>query len=114
MGQLVDGTDDHGQNKPEKVFYERNVPNIEDTECACGEGEETVRHILTELAQFGEMSRTLWADEVREAKYNWNDLRTILTTPTYLKKAAGFMQKRGLLEVILHTLVRKRCATNKD
>ena len=57
-------------------LYERNVPSIEDTECACGEGEESVRHILTECSQFGVMRRTLWADEVRKARYNWIDLRT--------------------------------------
>ena len=79
-----------------KFLYERTVPSIEDTECACGEVEETVRHILTECT-FEEMRRTLWADEVRKARYNWIDLRTILTIPAYLKKAAGFMQKTRLL-----------------
>ena len=32
-----------------KFLYERNVPDIGDTVCACGEGEETVRHVLTEF-----------------------------------------------------------------
>ena len=80
-----------------KFLYERNVPGIEDTECACGEGEETVRHVLTECSQFAEMRRTFWADEVKNARYNWIDLCTILSTPVYLKKAAGFMQKTGLI-----------------
>ena len=80
-----------------KFLYKRHVPSIEDTECACGEGEETVRHILTECSQFSEMRRTLWAEEVRKAGCDWIDLYTILTTPAYLKKAAGFMQKTGLL-----------------
>lgn len=66
-------------------------------DCAWGGGEETVRHILTECSQFGEVRRTLWADEARNARYNWIDLRTILTTPACLKKAAGFTQKTGLL-----------------
>lgn len=80
-----------------KFLYERNVPDIDNTECACGEGEKTVRHVLTECSQFREMRRTIWADEVRKARYNYIDLRTILTTPAYLKKAAEFMQKTGLL-----------------
>lgn len=42
-----------------KFLYERNVSSIEDTECACREGKESVRQILTEYSQFGEMRRTL-------------------------------------------------------
>ena len=42
-----------------KFLYERNVFSIEDTECACREGKELVRQILTECSQFGEMKRTL-------------------------------------------------------
>ena len=80
-----------------KFLYERNVPDIEDTECACGEGEETLRHVLTECSQFSELRRIIWADEVKKARYNWIDLRSILTTPAHLKKAAEFMQKTGLL-----------------
>lgn len=80
-----------------KFLYERNVPDIEDTECACGEGEETVRHVLTECSQFSELRKIMWADEVRKARFNWIDLRSILTTPAFLKKAAEFMQKTGLL-----------------
>lgn len=54
-----------------KMFlYERNVSDIDDTECACGEGEETVRHVLAECSLFGELRRTTWADEVRRARYN--------------------------------------------
>ena len=80
-----------------KFLYERNVPDIEDTECACGEGEETVRHVLTECSQFSELKRIIWADKVKKAWYNWIDLRPTLTTPAYLKKATEFMQKTGLL-----------------
>ena len=65
--------------------------------CGCRRGEETVRHILTECPQFKEMRRTIWAQEVRKARFNWIDLRTILTTPAYVKKAALFMQKTDFL-----------------
>lgn len=71
-----------------KILYVRKVPDVDDTECKCGEGEETVRHVLTECSQFGGLRRMAWADEVRKARYNWIDLHTILTTPAYLKKAA--------------------------
>lgn len=43
-----------------KFLYERNVSDIDDTECACGEGEETVSHVLAECSQFGELRRTTW------------------------------------------------------
>ena len=39
----------------------------------------------------------MWACEVRKAKFNWIDLRMILTTPAYIKKAALSMQKTDLL-----------------
>ena len=42
------------------------------------------------------MRRTIWADEVRKASCNWIDVRIILTTPAYLKKTEGLMQKTGL------------------
>ena len=80
-----------------KFLYERKVPNVEDARCGCRRGEETVRHVLTECPRFKEMRRTMWAREVRKARLNWIDLRTILTTPAYVKKAALFMQKTDLL-----------------
>ena len=52
-----------------KFLYERNVPDIDDTKCACGEGEETVWHVLAEWSHSGELRRTTWADEVRRARY---------------------------------------------
>ena len=41
----------------------------------------------------------MWARAVRKARLNWIDLRTILTTPAYVKKATLFMQKTGNFEV---------------
>lgn len=86
-----------GKIGPRKFFYEKNVPDISDTECAYGEGEETVRHMLSECSQFSEWRKITWADEVEKARYNWIDLRSILTTLAYLKKAVKFMQKTSLL-----------------
>ena len=80
-----------------KFLYERKVPGVEDARCGCKRGEETVRHVLTEGPRFKEMRRTLWAREVRKARLNWIDLRTILVNPIYAKKAALFMQKIDLL-----------------
>ncbi len=74
-----------------KFLYERNVPNIEDTEYACREGGETVRHVLTECSQFSKLRKIIWADKVRKARFNWIDLHSILTTPIFLKKVAEFM-----------------------
>ena len=42
-----------------RFFYERNVQSVEGTDSACGEGEDTVRQILTECSQFGEMRTPL-------------------------------------------------------
>ena len=34
-----------------KFLYKGNVPDIKNTKCAYGEGEETVRHVLTKCLQ---------------------------------------------------------------
>ena len=81
----------------QKFLHERNVPEVKDARCGCRRGKETVRHVLTECTRFKEMRRTIWAHEVREARLNWIDLCTILTTPAYVKKAALLMQKTDLL-----------------
>ena len=80
-----------------RFLYERKEPGVEIGRCGCKRGEETVRHVLTEGPRFKEMRRTLWAREVRKARLNWIDLRTILVTPIYAKKTALFMQKTDLL-----------------
>lgn len=53
-----------------KFLYERNVPDIKDTKCACGEGGETVRDVLIECSQFSELRKIMWADEAKKAKFN--------------------------------------------
>ncbi len=73
------------------------MPELKDARCGCRRGEETVRHLLTEYTRFKEIRRTIWANEVRKARFNWIDRRTILSTPAYVKKAALFMQKTDLL-----------------
>ena len=80
-----------------KFLHERNVPEVKDARRGCKRGEETVRHVLTECTRFKKMRRTMWARKVRKARLNWIDLRTIFTTPAYVKKAALFMQKTNLL-----------------
>ena len=80
-----------------RFLHERNVPEVKDERCGCRRGEETVRHVLTECTRYKEMRRSMWAREVRKARLNWIHLRTILTTPAYVKKTALFMQKTDLL-----------------
>lgn len=80
-----------------KFLYERNIRDIEDTEYASGKGEETVRHVLTEYSKFSKLRKIMWAVEVKKARYNWIDFRSILTVPALSKKEAEFMQKTGLL-----------------
>ena len=55
-----------------KFLYERKVPDVRDSRCGCRRGEETVRHVLTdvltECPRFKEMRKTMWAREVRKAR----------------------------------------------
>ncbi len=80
-----------------KFLHERNLPEVKDARCGCKRGEEIVRHVLTECIRFKERRRTIWAREVGKAKLNWINLRTIRTTPAYVKEATLFMQKTDLL-----------------
>lgn len=86
MDQLVNVEDE--QDRPVKFSLRaKNIPDIDDTERARGEGEEIMRHVLTECSQFRELRRTMWADEVRKARYHWIDLRTILTNTGLQKES---------------------------
>lgn len=67
-----------------KFLCEREVPDLREMRCGCGRGEETMRHILTECPRFKEMRNTMWEREVKKARLNWIDLRTILTTSAYV------------------------------
>ncbi len=80
-----------------KFLLERNMPEVKNARFGCKRREETVRHLLTECTCFKEIRRTIWALKVRKARLKWIHLRTILTTPAYVKKAALFMQKTDLL-----------------
>ena len=97
VGELIDIPNETGKIGLRKFLHERKMPEVKDARCGCRRGEETVRHVLTECRRFKEMKRTMWARDVRKARLNWIDLRTILTTPAYVKKAALFMQKTDLL-----------------
>lgn len=93
MGELPDDSNEDGKNWTSKIPARAQGTGGG----RCKRGEETVGHVLTECPQFKEMRKTMWANEVRKARLNWIDLRTILTTPIYVKKAALFMQKTDLL-----------------
>lgn len=53
-----------------KFFYKQKILDIGNTECAYGEKEETVRHLLIKCWQFSKLRKIIWADEVRKTRFN--------------------------------------------
>ena len=81
-----------------KFLYERRVPGVEDKGCdLCGQGEQTVHHILSTCRKFRAERESTWKEE--EKGYAWRNITTksMLTSPQYARKAAIFMKNTGLL-----------------
>ncbi|EDN04466.1 predicted protein [Histoplasma mississippiense (nom. inval.)] len=78
-----------------QFLYERKVPEITDTLCECGGGNQTVRHVLLACPRFNNLRAETW--ENGEGRRDRFDLKEILTTPKLAKKAARFMILTRLL-----------------
>ncbi|EDN04892.1 predicted protein [Histoplasma mississippiense (nom. inval.)] len=78
-----------------QFLYERKVPEITDTLCECGGGNQTVRHVLLACPRFNNLRTETW--ENGEGRGERLDLKEILTTPKLAKKAARFMILTRLL-----------------
>jgi hypothetical protein len=73
-------------------LYKRKIPGIDDGECQCRHGAQTVTHILLSCPRFKE-ERNAWKKE--EA---WSsDARKILSDRRYATRAAKFMLETKLL-----------------
>ncbi|EDN05278.1 predicted protein [Histoplasma mississippiense (nom. inval.)] len=78
-----------------QFLYERKVPDITDTLCECGNGNQTVRHVLLACPRFNSLRAATWKDG--DGRRERLDLREILTKPKLAKKAARFMILTRLL-----------------
>jgi hypothetical protein len=73
-------------------LYKRNIPGIDDGECQCQHGAQTVTHILLSCPRFKE-ERNAWKKEGA-----WSsDVRKILSDGKYAARAAKFMLETRLL-----------------
>ena len=73
-------------------LYRRGVPEVEDGECQCQQGEQTVQHVMLSCSRFRAARNTLWTDGT------WTtDLRQILSKERYAARAARFMLETKLL-----------------
>lgn len=79
-----------------QFLYTRGVPEIDDDQCGCGMGSQTVEHVLLRCIWFREARRRAWRDDDgRERRFA--DTRDILNRPAHAKSAAKFMVQTGLL-----------------
>jgi len=89
------------QMRTEKIglrqfLYQRHVPGVEDGQCECGRGSQTVRHVLLACPRHTVLRRRIWG-EVPGRRIEGKDLKEILNTPAQATKAAKFMILTRLL-----------------
>nr|KMM69769.1 hypothetical protein CPAG_06083 [Coccidioides posadasii RMSCC 3488] len=86
-------TDAHRQDR---AIYQRGVPNITDSDCSCGRGSQTLRHVLFVCPRFTQLREDLFGRVVGGPEGE-GDPRKILTMPKLSIKAAKFMINTRLL-----------------
>lgn len=72
-------------------LWRRRVPEFDDPGCECGEGRQTVGHILMRCRKYRDLRREEFGDTRRM------DLRAILNEPKLAAKAIRFMEQTHLL-----------------
>ena len=78
-------------------LFKRKVKDIYSPKCPCGQGDQTVEHVLFACRRHREQRKGVWSRERGRARYGELRLKTILTEPVSLKKAAIFMKETGLI-----------------
>jgi hypothetical protein len=81
-------------------LHSRNVPDIEDNRCGCGQGPQTVAHVLLNCRRYTQLRNELWIEddkEGRKKRISTTSLKEILNTPRYATKAAKLVKATGLL-----------------
>jgi hypothetical protein len=81
-------------------LHSRNVPDIEDERCGCGQSPQTIAHVLLSCRQYTQLREALWWEEDedgRKKRITKTNLREILSTPAYAMKAAKILKATGLL-----------------
>jgi hypothetical protein len=78
------------------LLYQRRIPGIDTERCQCRQGPQTVAHILFTCRKFARLGKELWKEERKRPMWGDLYLKTVLTTPFSLKKAAIFMKETGL------------------
>jgi ribonuclease HI len=81
-------------------LHSRNVPDIEDGRCGCGQSPQTVAHILLSCRRYTQLREAMWREEDKNGRMKRitrTNLRDILNTLAYANKAAKFLMATGLL-----------------
>ena len=85
------------QMRTEKIglrdfLYQRGVPEITDPQCVCGEGRQTVMHVLMRCRRFKDLRR-----QELSGIPGRSDLRAILNERKAATKAINFMEQTQIL-----------------
>jgi hypothetical protein len=72
-------------------LWKRRVPEVDDLGCDCGEGRQTVDHVLLRCRTYNDIRRRVFG---REGQI---DLRATLNEPKLVTKAIRFMEQTRLL-----------------
>jgi len=81
-----------------RVFlFRRKVLDTETERCQCRQAPQTVEHILFTCRKYANLRRNMWKEERKRKTWGELSLKTVLTNPHSLKKAATFMKETGLI-----------------
>jgi hypothetical protein len=78
-----------------QFLFRWKVPDVMSAECECGEGNQTVWHVLLACSLFKDLRVEIWG-EGRTGKGGM-DLKEVLNTPKLARKAASFIIRTRLL-----------------
>jgi hypothetical protein len=74
------------------LLYQRGVPEITDPYCVCGEGRQTVMHVLTRCRRLNDLRR-----QELSGIPGRSNLRAILNEPKVATKAINFVEQTQIL-----------------
>jgi len=62
-----------------QFLYRRRIPGIETERCQCGQGPQTISHVLFVCRSFVELRYGYWKEEMKRAMWGEVSLKTVLT-----------------------------------
>jgi hypothetical protein len=79
-----------------QFLHSRKVPDIGNAMCECGQGNQTVKHVLLACRRLEDLRKKYLTDKCGKHTPP-TDIKTVLTTPALARKAVQYMVASKLL-----------------